>query len=161
MLNIHRTEPYRLFLIEDSPAEVRLIQEAVKEAELSDMIEFEYAYDGEEACELLDTAKMIGKKYDLVLLDLNLPKVTGIEVLEKIKTDPDLEMIPVIVVTNSDYKKDMIECYRMNADGYLQKPADFKKLVDFFVSVKRSIEVRNKLSIYYIEKTYDELAMAS
>ena len=160
MLNVHRTEPYRLFLIEDSPAEVRLIQEAVKEAGLNDMIEFEYAYDGEEACELLDTAKMIGKKYDLVLLDLNLPKVTGIEVLEKIKTDSDLEMIPVIVVTNSDYKKDMIDCYRMNADGYLQKPADFKKLVDFFVSVKRSIEVRNKLSIYYIEKTYDELRMA-
>ncbi|MES2620927.1 MAG: response regulator, partial [Bacteroidota bacterium] len=65
--------PYRLFLIEDSPAEVRLIQEAVKEAGLSDLIEFEYAYDGEEACELLDEAKITGKKYDLVLLDLNLP----------------------------------------------------------------------------------------
>ena len=159
-MSILRTEPYRLFLIEDNPAEVRLMQEAIKEAGLHDNVELDYAYDGEEACEMLDTSKIISTPYDLVLLDLNMPKVTGKEVLEKIKTDPDLESTPVIVVTNSDYKKDMIECYRLSADGYLQKPADFKKLVDFFISVKRSIEVRNKLSIYYIEKTYDELRMA-
>ena len=97
---------------------------------------------------------------NLILLDLNMPKITGKEVLEKIKTDPDLENMPVIVVTNSDYKKDMIECYRLRADGYLQKPADFKKLVDFFISVKESIKVKNKLSIYYIEKVYDELRLA-
>lgn len=69
-------------------------------------------------------------------------------------------MTPVIIVTNSDYKKDMIECYRLGADGYMQKPADFKKLVDFFISIKKSIEVKNKLSIYFIEKMYDELRMA-
>lgn len=159
-MTVHRSEPYRLFLIEDNPAEVRLIQEAIKEAGLHDDLELEYAYDGEEACELLDTSKLINKQYDLVLLDLNMPKVTGREVLEKIKTDTELENTPVIIVTNSDYKKDMIECYRMRADGYLQKPADFKKLVDFFISVKESIKVKNKLSIYYIEKVYDELRLA-
>ena len=157
---VNRTEPYRLFLIEDNPAEVRLMQEAIKEAGLHDDVELEYAYDGEEACDMLDTAKILDKKFDLILLDLNMPKVTGKEVLEKIKTDPDLENMPVIVVTNSDYKKDMIECYRLRADGYLQKPADFKKLVDFFISVKESIKVKNKLSIYYIEKVYDELRLA-
>lgn len=161
MLTVQRHEPYRLFLVEDSPAEVRLIQEAIKEAMLSEVLELSYAYDGEEACEMLDTAKIIGKKFDLVLLDLNMPRVTGKEVLEKIKSDTDTNNVPVIVVTNSDYKKDMIECYRLGADGYLQKPADFKKLVDFFISVKSSIEVKNKLSIYYIEKVYDELALAS
>jgi two-component system, chemotaxis family, response regulator Rcp1 len=161
MLTVQRHEPYRLFLIEDNPAEVRLIQEAIKEAELSDILELSYAYDGEEACETLDTSKIIGKKFDLVLLDLNMPRITGKEVLEKIKSDLELNSIPVIIVTNSDYKKDMIECYRLGADGYLQKPSDFKKLVDFFISVKSSIEVKNKLSIYYIEKTYDELALAS
>lgn len=160
MLAIERNEPYKLFVIEDNPAEVRLMQEAVKEANLTDVISMEYAYDGEEASDYLDTAKIIGKTIDLILLDLNLPRVTGKEVLEKIKNDPDLEHIPVIVVTNSDYKKDMIECYRLRADGYLQKPADFKKLVDFFISVKQSIEVKNKLSIYYIEKVYDELRLA-
>ncbi|MCS6934322.1 MAG: response regulator [Chitinophagales bacterium] len=160
MLEVNRQAPYRLFVIEDNPAEVRLMQEAIKEASLNELVTLEYAYDGEEACEVLDTAKIIGKNFDLVLLDLNMPRVTGKEVLEKIKTDPDLETTPVIVVTNSDYKKDMIECYRLRADGYLQKPADFKKLVDFFVSVKRSITERNKLSIYYIEKVYDELRMA-
>ena len=157
---VNRTEPYRLFLIEDNPAEVRLMQEAIKEAGLHDDVELEYAYDGEEACDMLDTAKILDKKFDLILLDLNMPKVTGKEVLEKIKTDPDLENMPVIVVTNSDYKKDMIECYRLRADGYLQKPADYKKLVDFFISVKESIKVKNKLSIYYIEKVYDELRLA-
>ncbi len=160
MLTVHRSETYRLFLIEDNPAEVRLMQEAIKEAGLHDDLELEYAYDGEEACEALDTAKLLNKQYDLVLLDLNMPKVTGREVLEKIKTDSELENTPVIVVTNSDYKKDMIDCYRLRADGYLQKPADFKKLVDFFVSVKESIKVKHKLSIYYIEKVYDELRLA-
>ena len=160
MLTVNRQESYRLFLIEDNPAEVRLIQEAIKEAELSEIIELSYAYDGEEACEALDTAKILNKPFDLVLLDLNMPKVNGKEVLEKIKTDPDLEATPVIMVTNSDYKKDMIECYRLGANGYMQKPADFKKLVDFFVSIKKSIEVKNKLSVYFIEKMYDELRMA-
>lgn len=160
MLTVNRNYPYRLFLVEDNPAEVRLMQEAIKEAGLSDDVELEYAYDGEEACDQLDTAKIIGKPFDLVLLDLNMPKVTGKEVLEKIKTDPELENIPVIVVTNSDYKRDMIECYRLRADGYLQKPADFKKLVDFFISIRESIKVKQRLSIFYIEKVYDELRMA-
>ncbi|HWB64121.1 MAG TPA: response regulator [Chitinophagales bacterium] len=160
MLTVERSKPYHLLLVEDNPAEVRLMQEAIKEAGLTDDLELSYAYDGEEACEALDTSKILNKRFDLVLLDLNMPKVTGKEVLERVKTDPDLETTPVIVVTNSDYKKDMIECYRLRADGYLQKPADFKKLVDFFVSVKRSIEVKNKLSIYYIEKVYDELGLA-
>lgn len=160
MLSVDSTQPYRLFLVEDSPAEVRLIQEAINEAELTEMVELEYAYDGEEACDMLDIAKVTGKKIDLVLLDLNLPKITGKEVLQKIKTDPELETLPVIIVTNSDYKKDMIECYQLGADGYLHKPADFKKLVDFFISIKKSIEIRHKLSIYFIEKQYYELGMA-
>lgn len=154
MLNISTSETYNFFIVEDNPAEVRLIQEAIKEAGLQDIVELEYAYDGEEACEYIDTAKLINKPINLVLLDLNMPKISGKEVLEKIKSDPEMEHVPVIVVTNSDYKKDMIECYRLGADGYMQKPADFKKLVDFFFSVKKSIEVRNKLSIYYIEKEY-------
>ena len=159
-MEMTRTSPYYIFLVEDNPAEVRLIQEAIKEADLNSTIELEYAYDGEEACETLDTSKLINKRYDLVLLDLNTPKVTGKEVLEKIKTDPELQSTPVIMVTNSDYKKDMIDCYRLNADGYIQKPADFKKLVDFFISVRESIKVKNKLSVYYIEKVYDELSLA-
>lgn len=154
MLNISTNETYNFFIVEDNPAEVRLIQEAIKEAGLQETVELEYAYDGEEACEYLDTVKLINKPINLILLDLNMPKITGKEVLEKIKTDPELEHVPVIVITNSDYKKDMIECYRLGADGYMQKPADFKKLVDFFYSVKKSIEVRHKLSIYYIEKEY-------
>ncbi len=154
MFDFDSTQCYKFFLVEDNPAEVRLIQEAIKEANLSDIIELDFAFDGEEACEYLDTAKLLNKEIHLILLDLNMPKISGKEVLEKIKNDPEMENIPVIVVTNSDYKKDMIECYRLGADGYMQKPADFKKLIDFFISVRKSIEVRNKLSIYFIEKEY-------
>jgi len=153
-------KPYNILLTEDNPAEVRLIQEAMKEADLSDSVDLEVCYDGEEAAEFLNTAKLLNKKIDLVLLDLNMPRISGKEVLDMVKTDEVLQSIPVIVVTNSDYKKDMIDCYRKNADGYMQKPADYKKLVDFFTSVKRSIEVKHKLSIYYIEKVYDELRVA-
>ena len=151
---------YNLFIVEDNPAEVRLMQEAIKEADLSHLIDLDYAYDGEEACEKVDTARIIGKQYHLVLLDLNMPKVSGKEVLEKIKSDPDTERTPVFIVTNSDYRKDMVECYRLGADGCLQKPADFKKLVDFFISVKSSITVNQRLSILHIEKMYDELSLA-
>lgn len=154
------SKPYNILLTEDNPAEVRLIQEAIKEAELTDIVDMEVCYDGEEATEFLHTAKLLNIKLDLILLDLNMPRISGKEVLEMIKTDEVLQSIPVIVVTNSDYKKDMIDCYRKNADGYMQKPADYKKLVDFFTSVKRSIEVKHKLSIYYIEKVYDELRIA-
>ena len=153
-MTVHRHEPYRLFLVEDNIAEVRLIQEAINEALLTQMVELEYAFDGEEACDMLDANKTAVKKFDMVLLDLNMPKISGKEVLSKIKTDDELSALPVIVLTNSDYKKDMIDCYKLGADGFMQKPADFKKLVDFFISIKRSIEVRNKLSIYFIEKEY-------
>ncbi|MCS6818478.1 MAG: hypothetical protein NZ522_00905, partial [Chitinophagales bacterium] len=62
------------------------------------------------------------------------------------------------VVTNSDYKRDMIDCYNLRADGYFQKPTEFRKLVDFFISVKQSIQVRSKISVFWIEKTYAELS---
>jgi chemotaxis family two-component system response regulator Rcp1 len=151
---------YQLLIADDNPAEIRLMQEAIKEANLSDSVELITAFDGEEACECIRTQRIIGKPIDLALLDLNMPRMNGKEVLDIIKKDPDLAATPVFMVTNSDYRKDMIECYRLGADGYFQKPNDFKKLVDFFISIRQSILVRQKVSIFYIEKTYDELRMA-
>jgi len=157
MVSVFLKEVYRLFVVEDNPAEVRLIKEAIKDADCTELLELTYAYDGEEAIDLLEAMKNIESKFDLILLDIHLPKLNGKDVLMKIKSDLYLESTPVIIVTNSDYRKDMIDCYALGADGYFQKPADFKKLVDFFISIKRSIEVKKKLSVYFIEKVYDEL----
>jgi CheY-like chemotaxis protein len=152
------TPTYHLLLVDDNPAELRLMQEAIKDAELDDLVKLSYAYDGEEACDFLNTSRIIGNKIDMILLDLNMPRLSGKDVLGFVKSNGDLAEIPVFIITNSDYRRDMMDCYNLRADGYLQKPSEFKKLVDFFSSVKQSILVRNKLSIFWIEKTYAELS---
>jgi CheY-like chemotaxis protein len=152
------TPTYHLLLVDDNPAELRLMQEAIKDAELDGLVKLSYAYDGEEACDFLNTSRIIGNKIDMILLDLNMPRLSGKDVLSFVKSNVDLAEIPVFIITNSDYRRDMMDCYNLRADGYLQKPSEFKKLVDFFSSVKQSILVRNKLSIFWIEKTYAELS---
>jgi CheY-like chemotaxis protein len=152
---------YHLLLVDDNPAELRLMQEAIKDAELDDLVKLSYAYDGEEACDFIRTSRIIGNKIDMILLDLNMPRLSGKEVLDFVKNNSEHANIPVYVITNSDYRRDMIDCYNLRADGYLQKPTEFKKLVDFFASVKQSILVRKKLSVFWIEKTYAELSAAS
>ncbi len=154
------TSTYHLLLVDDNPAELRLMQEAIKDAELDGMVKISCVYDGEEACDFLNTARIIGDKIDMIFLDLNMPRLNGKDVLSFAKSNPEYASIPVYVITNSDYRRDMMECFNLRADGYLQKPAEFKKLVDFFCSVRQSILVRNKLSIFWIEKTYEELNAA-
>ena len=63
-------------------------------------------------------------------------------------------------MTNSDYKNDMIDCYRLNADAYIQKPTDFKRLIDFFIAIRQSLEMNSSLSPFHIEKSYEEMNMA-
>lgn len=152
------TQTYHLLLVDDNPAELRLMQEAIKDANLESMVKISCAYDGEEACDFLNTSRIIGDRIDMILLDLNMPRLSGKDVLGFAKSNPELSNIPVYVITNSDYRRDMMDCYNLRADGYLQKPSEFKKLVDFFCSVRQSILVRNKLSIFWIEKTYEELS---
>ncbi|MBX2903690.1 MAG: response regulator [Chitinophagales bacterium] len=151
------THTYHLLLVDDNPAELRLMLEAIKDAELDNLVSLSYAYDGEEACDFLNTSRIIDNKVDMILLDLNMPRLNGKDVLSFVKSNTNFSQIPVFIITNSDYRRDMMDCYNLQADGYLQKPSEFKKLVDFFVSVKQSILVRNKLSIFWIEKTYAEL----
>jgi two-component system, chemotaxis family, response regulator Rcp1 len=149
-----------LLMIEDNPADVRLMIEAIREAELSDMVTPRYAYDGDEAMTLLDSSHNIGEPFHMIMLDLNMPKVNGKELLARIKGDDRFERIPVFIMTNSDYKNDMIDCYNLRADAYIQKPTDFKRLIDFFISVKRSLELNHRLSVFQIEKNYEEMRMA-
>lgn len=147
-------------MIEDNPADVRLMIEAIREAGLNEMVTTRYAYDGDEALTIMDSAYNVGQPFNMILLDLNMPKVSGKELLAKIKSDERHHSALVFIMTNSDYKNDMIECYNLKADAYIQKPTDFKRLIDFFISVKNTLEVNQRLSVFQIEKRYDEMRIA-
>lgn len=154
------TQRHNLLMVEDSVADVRLMIEAIKEVGLDDLLTPHYAYNADEAYALLESSKNIDVKFDLILLDLNMPKVSGKEILSKIKSDDELKNIPVFILSNSDYKADMIDCYNLKADSYLQKPTDFKRLIDFFTCVKQSLEINSRLSILHVEKHYEEMRLA-
>jgi chemotaxis family two-component system response regulator Rcp1 len=149
-----------LLMIEDNPADVRLMIEAIREAHLHDMVTSRYAYDGDEALDILNSAYKVDETFDMILLDLNMPKISGKELLATIKADERFAAIPVFIMTNSDYKNDMIDCYNLNADAYIQKPSDFKRLIDFFIAIRHSLEINQRLSAFHIEKRYEEMKMA-
>ena len=131
-----------ILLVEDNPGDVRLTREALNEGHLSNNLHV--ASDGVEAIEFLTKTGNFKNAItpDLVLLDLNLPKVNGFEVLEKIKNDEHLKSIPVIILTTSMSDHDIIASYSMHANCYVPKPVEydsFKKVVkcieDFWFSI--------------------------
>jgi CheY-like chemotaxis protein len=125
-----------ILLVEDNPGDIRLTREVFKEGKIcNNLIIVE---DGVEAIEYL---KKTGKYKDalrpeIILLDLNLPKKDGRQVLAEIKADPDLMFIPVIVLTTSAAEQDILNMYAIHANAYITKPVDF----DQFINVIRSIE---------------------
>jgi chemotaxis family two-component system response regulator Rcp1 len=125
--------PIEILLVEDSPGDGRLTVEAFKTAKVH--INLRVVYDGAEAMEYL---KRVGKyadalRPDLVLLDLNLPKKDGWEVLGEIKGNPALLTIPVVILTTSAAEVDILRSYQLHANCYITKPVD---LVGFFEVVK-------------------------
>lgn len=125
-----------LLLVEDNAGDIRLTQEALKEGNIA--VHLSVATDGVEAVEFLHrTGKYKdAPRPDLILLDLNLPRKNGREVLREIKTDPDLKMIPVLVMTTSKAEQDVARAYSLNANCYITKPID----LDEFMAVVHSIE---------------------
>ncbi len=125
-----------LLLIEDNPGDVRLTREALREAPIA--VNLSIAEDGVEALEFLrKQGKYKGApRPDLILLDLNLPKMSGSEVLSRIKSDPDLKRIPVVVMTTSSEPGDVEKMYSLNANCYIAKPIQFEE----FINVVQSIE---------------------
>ena len=123
-------EPIVILLVEDDPAHIEIIRRTFAESRLANrLISVE---DGQEA---LDYLYRKGKYKDtdqsplpnLILLDLRLPKVDGLEVLKTIKADPALSSIPVVILTTSPAESDMVKAYKYNANSYLVKPVDFSK----------------------------------
>ena len=129
-------KPIEILLVEDNAADVRLTEEALREGKVRNNLHV--ARDGMEALEFLKRQGKFAKatRPDLILLDLNLPRRDGREVLAEIKNDPDLKMIPVVVLTTSSAEADILKSYKLHANCYITKPVDLEQ----FVSVVKSID---------------------
>jgi len=127
--------PIEVLLVEDSPGDVRLTQEAFRKANGS--VHLHVAIDGVEAMAFLrhQGAHANAPRPDLILLDLNLPKMDGREVLAHIKADDSLKTIPTVILTTSDAEADIVKSYQLQANCYLTKPVQ----LDEFDSVVKSI----------------------
>ena len=130
------TRPIEVLLVEDNPADVRLTQEALKEGRVLNHLSA--VADGIEAMKFLrrEGEYREAPRPDLILLDLNLPKKSGRQVLEEIKSDPDLRRIPVMVLTTSSAERDLRDAYTAHANCDITKPID----LDQFMSVVKSSE---------------------
>jgi CheY-like chemotaxis protein len=137
-------QPIEVLLVEDDPGDVLLIREAFDFNKVHNNLNV--VSDGEQALDYLRGAGDYTDRVrpDLVLLDLNLPRKDGREVLAEVKTDPDLRTIPIVVLTTSEAEEDVLKSYQLHANAYVTKPVDFERFVsivrqidDFFVSVVR------------------------
>jgi len=123
------SEPIEILLVEDSPEDLELTLHALREHNLTNHIRV--ARDGAEAVDaLLGETSSLQPLPKLVLLDLKLPKLSGLEVLERIKRDPRTRSIPVVVLTSSKEDRDVAEAYRLGVNSYIVKPVDFSSFVE-------------------------------
>lgn len=126
----------RVLLVEDNRADVRLLREALADGQID--VHLDVAGDGEEAVRLMEAS--IGEpagRPDLVLLDLNLPRMTGIEVLAAIKVHPGLRRIPVVVLSGSAADHDVRNAYDLHANAYMRKPRDYPGLKELVREIER------------------------
>ena len=130
------SRPAEILLVEDNAADVRLTEEIFKEGGLS--FNLQVARDGEQALAML---RREGEHADLmmpdfVLLDLNLPRKDGREVLAEIKADPVLKRIPVMVLSTSNAPRDVLTCYELQANAYICKPVDLDEFIELVESIR-------------------------
>ena len=136
--------PIEVLLVEDDEGDVLMTREALEEGKVLNRLNV--VGDGVEALAYLrrEQGYTDVTRPDLVLLDLNLPKRDGRQVLEEVKADPDLRRIPIVVLTTSEAEEDVLRSYDLHANAYVTKPVDFERFVevirqidDFFISVVR------------------------
>ncbi|MCW2545486.1 MAG: Transcriptional regulatory protein [Frankiales bacterium] len=137
-------QPIEVLLVEDDPGDVLMTQEAFKDYKIANRLSI--VTNGEDAIAYLRKQGRYADAPtpDLVLLDLNLPRRDGREVLRDVKSDPELRRIPVVVLTTSDLEEDVLASYDLHANAYVRKPVDFEQFVaavrsidDFFITVVR------------------------
>lgn len=137
-------QPIEILLVEDNPGDVRLTQEALKEAKVHTNLNV--VEDGVEALQYVhnETSYADAERPDLILLDLNLPRMDGRQVLEELKQDPALRQIPVVILTTSEAEQDILKSYDLHANCYITKPVDLHQfmrvvqtLEDFWFTIVR------------------------
>ncbi|MCX0247431.1 response regulator [Streptomyces drozdowiczii] len=137
-------QPIEVLLVEDDPGDELMTREAFEDNKIRNTLHV--VRDGEEALDFLYRrgAHTEAPRPDLILLDLNLPKYDGRQVLEQIKQDPELALIPVVVLTTSSAEEDILRSYKLHANAYVTKPVDLDQFIaavrqidDFFVTVVR------------------------
>ncbi len=126
----------KILLVEDNDGDIFLTLEALKEARINNHIDV--VKDGEKALQYLNKENEFANAEtpDLILLDINLPKIDGKEVLARIKKDDVLKVIPVVMLTTSDSERDIRDSYQSHANCYITKPVDFQKFMDVVQTVK-------------------------
>lgn len=129
-------QPIELLLVEDSPGDVELTREALTESRIANRLHV--VEDGEQAIEFLEKRGRFADavRPDLVLLDLNLPRKDGREVLRHIKLHPDLAPIPVVILTTSRAEEDVLRTYELHANCYITKPVDVNQFFEVIKSIQ-------------------------
>lgn len=121
-------ETKSILLVEDNPDDEQLMLRALKKNNIANDIVV--AHDGLEAIEYLTRQAEAGELPELILLDLKLPKIDGLEVLKRLRSDVRMRFIPVVVLTTSTEQRDIIESYNLGANSYVQKPVDFNEFIE-------------------------------
>lgn len=121
------SEPKTILLVEDNADDEQLTLRAMRQSDIPNIIRV--ARDGAEALDRL-FGEEHGRLPDLVLLDLKLPKVNGLEVLQKIRSEEKTKTLPVVILTSSDEERDIVESYNLGANSYIRKPVDFDQFID-------------------------------
>lgn len=130
---MHNTHAIELLLVEDNPQDLELALRALRKANLANHIQV--ARDGAEALDFVfERGKFSGhniaEQLKVILLDLKLPKIDGLEVLRRIKADARTKVIPVVVLTSSREQRDVAECYRLGVNSYIVKPVNFDRFAE-------------------------------
>lgn len=135
-IQTYETRPIEILLVEDSPSDADLTTEAMREGKVANHLSV--VEDGVQAMQFLRRQDQFAQapRPDLILLDLNLPRKDGREVLAEIKRDPSFKTIPIVVLTTSRAEQDVLRAYELQANCYVTKPVDFRQ----FLGVVRSIE---------------------
>lgn len=119
----------KILLIEDNEDDIFFMEEALKESKF--VVDMDIVMDGEEAMNYLNKLEDNNEiSVDLILLDLNLPRIDGFEILKQLSKSDDLNLIPVIVLTTSDDYEDVLKSYKLQANAFITKPVDFEKMIE-------------------------------
>lgn len=129
--------PIDILLVDDNPGDVRLTKEVLLEGRVLNRIHV--AWDGVEALEFLHRAGKFANapRPDIILLDLNMPRMDGRECLARIKSDPDLHRIPVVILTTSEADQDVLRSYDLHANCYISKPVDLEQFMRVVKTIKQ------------------------